>query len=166
MSFLENARLTASPSGHPSSRSMRTICCFAEWIPPARMRVLTGVRYPRVRTMAPAMDAGRQAGHQPAALRIVSNDAGKRGASAERGDVVTRRCPRRPATISVVSYFRIRTGASRETLAILSVDELVGNEIPDHEHAAARESVDQRRAAAPGAPPRRATGERSGRSTC
>ena len=52
--------------------------------------------------------------------------------------------PAPPATISVASYFRMSTGASRDTRAIFAVDELVGDEVADDEHAAVAEAVDER----------------------
>ena len=40
----ERAATARRAVDRPDSRSMRTTCCLAEWTPPARMRVLTGVR--------------------------------------------------------------------------------------------------------------------------
>ena len=51
--------------------------------------------------------------------------------------------PAPPGTISVESYSRIRTGASRETREILPVDELVDEQVAEHRDPHAGEIVDE-----------------------
>ena len=109
-----NARLTSSASGHPASRLMRTTCCFAECTPPARMRVLTGVRYVRDRDDEPAIDRAVEAREKAAALLVGADEPREARAAAERGDVVGG-VAAPPATIVAASYLRISTGASRDT---------------------------------------------------
>ena len=93
------------------------------------------------------MDAGRQAGHQPAALRIVSKDAGKRGASAERGNVgrgVSRSARNNLCRVVVEDQDRRLARHARE----LAVDELVDDEIAENGNAGAGKAVDEGQKAA------------------
>ena len=84
-----------------------------------------------------------KAREQPPAFGIGADQPGQPRAAAERGDVVGRVAGAAGDHL-VASYFRISTGASRETRAHLAVDELVGDQVADDEHAAAREAVDER----------------------
>ena len=113
----ERAARRRRASGQPASRSMRTTCCFAEWTPPARIRVLTGVRYSRRAHDARAIDAAVKARRAAAALRRRRRRCrrGRRGRRAPRH--CSRRCRRRRRRSRVASYLRISTGASRETRA-------------------------------------------------
>ena len=58
-------RAPAASIAAPTPRSMRTTCCLAEWMPPARMRVLTGVVARRRPHHVRAVDARVQRGQQP-----------------------------------------------------------------------------------------------------
>ena len=63
-----------------------------------------------------AVDAAMEAGEQAPPLGIGADEADEARPPAERGDVV-RGVAGAPATISVASYFRMSTGASRDTRA-------------------------------------------------
>ena len=149
-----NARLTASATGQLVSRSMRTTCCFAEWTPPARIRVLTGVRYCFARTTSRRSTPRSKLGQQPPSLRIDAGEPGQHGAPAERGDVVGG-----VAGAAGDDFGRVVLEDENRRLARharhLTVDELVGDQVADDQHAPAREPVDQassrsRRSASPG----------------
>ena len=122
---------------------MRTTCCRAAWTPPARMRVLTGVRYAFARTIVRALDAAMEAREQPAAFGIGADEAGEPRAAAERGDVV-----RGVAGAAGDHLGRVVLEDQHRRLARhardLAVDELVGDEVADDQHAAAAEAVDER----------------------
>ena len=123
---------------------MRTTCCLAEWTPPARMRVLTGVRY-----CARAHDAARgrrrdessRAAAGPSASAPTSPASAR--AAAERGDVVGRVAGAAGHHLRRVVLEDQHRRLARDARD-LAVDELVGDEVADDEHAAAREAVDER----------------------
>ena len=52
--------------------------------------------------------------------------------------------PAPPATISVASYFEDQHRRFARDARDLAVDELIGDEVADHQHAAAAEAVDER----------------------
>ena len=107
------------------------------------MRVLTGVRYSRARTTSRPIDAAVKAGEQPAAFGIGADEPGEARAAAERGDVVG-------GVAGAAGHHLRRVVLQDEDRRLardagdLAVDELVGDEVADDEHAAAREAVDER----------------------
>ena len=112
-------------------------------MPPARMRVFTGVRYSRARTMCERStprwkleSRRRPSGSAPTTPT--------RRARPPRAATLLAALPAPPATISVASYLRIRTGASLRDAGDLAVDELVGDDVADDEHPAVRKAVDER----------------------
>ena len=122
---------------------MRTICCFAEWMPPARMRVFTGVRYSRARTMKRAIDAAVKAREQAARFGIRADHAHQARAAAKGRDVVggvARPAGHHLRRVVLQDQDRRFAGDAGD----LAVDELVGDDVADHEDAAVREAVDER----------------------
>ena len=138
----ERAARRPRASGQPVSRSMRTTCCFAEWTPPARMRVLTGVRYCFARTTSGRSTPRAKLASSRRPSRIGADHARERGAPAERRDVVGG-----VAGAAGDDLRRVVLEDEDRRLARhaghLAVDELVGDQIADDEHAAAREAVDE-----------------------
>ena len=83
-------RTIAGSSGQRGSRSIRTTCCLAEWTPPARIRVLTGVRYSRARTICERSTRAWNDAEQASRFRIASDQAREARTTTERRDVVRR----------------------------------------------------------------------------
>ena len=76
---------------------MRTTCCLAEWMPPARMRVFTGVVRPAARAPAPRVDARVQRRDQPASRFVAADDRRQQRATRPAPRRCWRRCRRRRA---------------------------------------------------------------------
>ena len=111
-------------------------------MPPARIRVLTGVRYPRDRTTCRAIDAAMKAAEQAAAFGIGADESDQPGAAAERRDVVG------GVSRSARHHFRRVVFQNQDRRLTrdpghLAVDELVRDEIADDQHAPARKAVDE-----------------------
>src|SRR5712692_9333560 len=102
---------------------MRTTCCLAECTPPARIRVLTGVRYCRARTMSVRSTPRGKLDNS----RRPSTSAPTMPARHDLGGVVLENEHRRFA----------------RDPRHLAVDEFIGDEVADDEDAAAGEAVDE-----------------------
>ena len=120
-------------------------------MPPARMRVLVGVRQPRV-CVTTFADVDARGASTSSSRRPGSSSPATPTAMALPPSAATlfAALPAPPGTISVESYSRIRTGASRDTRAICAVDELVDEQIAEHRDADAGEVVDERQQAIAG----------------
>ena len=106
------------------------------------MRVLTGVRYCRARTTCARSTPRWKLREQPPAFRIGADEPGETRAAAERGDVVGRvagAAGHHLGRVVLEDQHRRLARHARD----LAVDELVGDEVADDEHAAAREAVDE-----------------------
>ena len=90
-----------------------------------------------------AIDAAMQAADEPAAFGVRANQAGETGAAAQRGDVV---CGVGRAAADHVRGVVLENqhGRFAGDPCDLTVDEFVRDEVADHEHAPARERIDER----------------------
>ena len=148
------SRVVRRPGCRRATRSMRTTCCLAEWMPPARMRVLTVV------VLTGAARARAAAGSTRAVQRLQSAGARARRGRRRHASVaqppsaatLLAALPAPPGTISVESYSRMRTGASRETRATRPYTNSSATTSPINGDAAARQRVDQREDAAQNPP--------------
>ncbi len=106
------------------------------------MRVFTGVRYLlRANDVLP-VDAAGKAGEQPAPLGVGADDPCQPRRAAERGDVVggvARAAGHHRRRVVFEDQHRRLARDARH----LPVDEFVGDEITDDQHAAAAEAVDE-----------------------
>ena len=138
----EGLRARARAAGPTGSRSMRTICCFAEWMPPASTRVFVGVRNPSGRITP---DGLTRRGNALATARPASSrpdQAVEVDLAAERGDVV-----RRVAAAARHDRRRVVAEDQHGRLARhprdLARQELVGDHVADDRDAALPERVDE-----------------------
>ena len=110
---------------------MRTTCCLAEWMPPARMRVLTGVlRAGRAHDDRADRRARCKRRQQPPARLVAADHADQRRAAAERGDVVGGVAGAAGHDLGRVVLEDQHRRLARDARHA-AVDELVGDEVAD-----------------------------------
>ena len=127
---------------------MRTICCLVEWVPPARMRVFTGVTYSGSVAHAAGGDAALpQERAQAAAVLVPADHAHGHRRSAEGADVVHGVGAAAQAHVGAV-VLEDEHGRLAAHPLHGAVDELVGHEVGQHEDAPAAEGADRPPAAA------------------
>jgi hypothetical protein len=90
-----------------------------------------------------ALDAARQTGHQASALGVAADQPGETRASAQRRDVVGRVARTAGNHLGRVVFQDQHRRFPRHARD-LSVDELVGDDVADHQHPAVAEALDQR----------------------
>ena len=107
---------------------------------------MTGVRYARRTHDVRALDAAGEAREKPSPFGVGADQSRKAGAAPERGNVV-----RGVARAAGHHLGRVVLEDQHRRLARdagdLAVDELVGDEVADDQHAAAAEPVDERKQA-------------------
>ena len=107
------------------------------------MRVLTGVRIAARADDVAAIDARGKAGEQAAPFRVGADEARQPRARRRARRRCSPRCRRRRRTSRRVVLEDEHRRLARDA-GDFAVDELVGDQIADDEHAAAAEAVDER----------------------
>ena len=122
---------------------MRTTCCFAEWMPPARMRVLVGVTELRGRQSPRRSTSGLSARQQT--ITDVSSVRRRRppAHALQRRDVLHRVPGAAGHDVRLVVLENQDRRLARHAGDHAAVDELVGDEIADDGDAAGREAIDE-----------------------